>query len=289
MAWLRSRAEWFDARRRTIAAVLAGWLALMVVSAGRGADDTEWVTIPDLSWLLAAALGLSALAGLITLIVVRPRMKKALGERKRFRIRNLIVTLLILAALALILDGREVLENTTEEGPTEQPELSNLDLPENTIARTATDGGDIATLILLATLATAVLAWSHRRTTAPLSATTEPLEHIEPELASAIDDATRYLLHGSDPREAVMAAYATLEQALAAQNQGRSPAETPTEHMARVLRGVPTLAKPAVQLGRLYELARFSETNITANDKDEAARALDHARRELSALASDSA
>jgi hypothetical protein len=78
-----------------------------------------------------------------------------------------------------------------------------------------------------------------------------------------------------------LAAYASLERALTERGHGRDPAETPTEHLARVLADDPGLAPPAIQLGALYELARFSDREITIDDQHRAAESLDRARHRL--------
>lgn len=287
MAWLRSSVLWFDSRRRTIALVLAGWVALMVVSAGRSSDDGEWITVPDLSWLLAAALGLSALVGLVTLIVVRPSMKQAAGQRKRMSIRSLLFAVAVVAALALILDGQEILEETPPDPVSPELDLAAQDAPDDSLIGTTVDGGDMAALVLLAGFAAAVLVWTRSRPMPESAATTEPEPLLEPEIVAAVDDATEFLLHGDDPREAVMAAYASLEHALASKGRSRRASETPTEHLHRSLQGIPLLVAPAVKLGHLYELARFSEALITLQDQQEAADALDQARQELSSPMSE--
>ena len=86
---------------------------------------------------------------------------------------------------------------------------------------------------------------------------------------------------------AVLAAYASLERALAERDRPRHPAETPTEHLARVLAAFPMVASPAVRLGQLYEVARFSDHPITNNDRNRAGEALARARRALVTLADD--
>jgi hypothetical protein len=281
MAWLRSSVLWFDSRRRTIALVLVGWVALMVVAAGRSSDNGEWVAVPDLSWLLAAALGLSALIGLITLVVVRPSMKQAVGERKRISIRALLFTTAVIAAIALVLDGQDVLEETPANSATPDVELNGLDTADDAATGTTVNEGDLALLVLLAGLAAAVLVWSRSRSSPVPAVPTTPEPAIEPEIIAAVNDATELLLHGDDPRESVIAAYATLEHALASEGRSRHQSETPTEHLRRVLQSFPMLTDPAIELGRLYELARFSDATISVADQRDAAEALGQARRDL--------
>lgn len=281
MAWLRSSVLWFDSRRRTVALALVGWMALMVVAAGRSSDEGEWVAIPDLSWLLAAALGLSALFGLVTLIVVRPSMKQAVGERRRISIRALLFAVAVVAVLALLLDGQEILEDTQDDVATPDLDLNTLDGTDGPAVGTTVTRDDMAAFVLLAGLAAIVLVWSRSRPAPEPPAATTPEASLEPEIVAAVNDATEFLFHGADPREAVIVAYAILEQALESQGRARRASETPTEHVGRVLRSVPSLSEPTLKLGHLYELARFSETSISAADQQDAAEALDQARGEL--------
>jgi hypothetical protein len=53
--------------------------------------------------------------------------------------------------------------------------------------------------------------------------------------------------------------------------------------MARVLADIPVLAIPAMRLGNLYQVARFSREVITEEQRHDAARALDQARDSLAA------
>jgi hypothetical protein len=139
----------------------------------------------------------------------------------------------------------------------------------------------LAALVAMGAIAVAVLVWTRRRLVQVPGTTSQPA--LESDIAPALDIATSHLLEGSDPRTSVLAAYASLESSLAKQGRQRELSETPTEHLARVLRELPQVSGPAVQLGRLYELARFSDHSITREDQLAAAQALDRARQDLRA------
>ena len=89
---------------------------------------------------------------------------------------------------------------------------------------------------------------------------------------------------GTDPRLAVMVAYAGLESALADLGQARDPAETPTEYMGRVLSQLRIDPSPLIKLAGLYEVARFSDHAVSVDDQLEAAASLHRVRQALAAM-----
>jgi hypothetical protein len=129
-----------------------------------------------------------------------------------------------------------------------------------------------------------VFLWTRRRLAATLGTGSEP--PLEAGIAPGIGLAADHLLHGTDPRASVLAAYASLEASLAEQGHGRGLSETPTEHLRRALAEVPEVGGPAIKLGELYEIARFSDIPITSEDQRLAASELDRARRQLMATLS---
>jgi hypothetical protein len=228
MASIHAIATWFNARRRVVAYALLGWVALIVVGAGRPPAANEWFVVPDLGSVLPAILGALAVIELVLIAYVRPNRYRARRvSRQGLSLLSLlfITTVVVLVALAI----------GPQEAP-EEPILSELPTASN--------------------------------------------------LGPAIDAATQQLRMGPEPRMAVMAAYASHERALAELGHDRHPADTPTEHLAKALAAVPTVAAPSVRLGHLYELARFSAEPITENDRIRAAESLAEARRTLAASTS---
>lgn len=282
MATIRAIAAWFNPRRRTIAIVLVGWIALVIVGAGQSADGDDWIALPDLSGLLVAVVGVMALLGLLFLIYIRPSARSAAGPRQKQSLRTLIYAAVIFVALAVSFGPQEALE----EEPLPEEDTAQSAEREDFGSVTDTEDGssdiNIVAVVVIGTLAAAMLLRSWLLA-APTSAAVDELPDESPDvfLRSAIDDATRRLQLGTDPRSGVLAAYDGLERALAARGQPREPTETPTEHMARVLVDVPTIAEPAVELGRLYELARFSDHPISEDDRQQAVEQLAAARRSL--------
>ncbi len=72
-----------------------------------------------------------------------------------------------------------------------------------------------------------------------------------------------------DPRRAVLAAYQRLLTVLARHDLGRHRSEAPFEHLNRVLGRSPEVLAPARALTRTFEVARFSDHEITPATRDE--------------------
>ena len=279
MATIRAIAAWFDKRRRLIALSLAGWIVLVVIGAGRDPGATDRFSIPDLGGLVLAALAALAVLGAILLVFMRPNGPAPHRRREPTRsLRSLLLTTLVILLLLFALAPGD--SSDEEASPPPEPAVPTLrgEVPATTDNRGGADGPDIAALMLICVVAGAVLLASARRSAAVgVGGADEPEVPLEAEFGPAVDEAAQLLRIGSDPRTAVLAAYASLERALAGRGEHRHPADTPAEHMAGVMAAAPALTGPAVRLGRLYEIARFSDQPISNDDRDRAAEALTEA------------
>jgi Domain of unknown function (DUF4129) len=85
----------------------------------------------------------------------------------------------------------------------------------------------------------------------------------------------------TDPRKAIIAAYARLLDGLAAAGLPRRLEEAPEEHLARSLTSLPIAPAPFRELTRLFALARFSQHPITEAHRGEALAALGAVQNEL--------
>jgi hypothetical protein len=101
------------------------------------------------------------------------------------------------------------------------------------------------------------------------------------EVSAALEETLDDLRAEPDPRRAVIAAYARLERALAANGLPRSPAETQEEYLVRLLRSLDVSERAAQRLTDLFERARFSQHAVDVGMKEDAIEALEQLRDEL--------
>jgi len=137
----------------------------------------------------------------------------------------------------------------------------------------------VVAALVLAALAVAALVIANRRAN-PSSAQAGLAEELALTLDLSLDD----LRAETDPRRAVIAAYARLERVLAAHGEPRQDADTPEEHLARVLGHLDVDRRAVRRLVDLFVQAKFSQHDVDARMKDEAIGALEQVRDELRAV-----
>ena len=141
----------------------------------------------------------------------------------------------------------------------------------------------VAVVLTLAVAGVAAYLVAERRRRGPARAD----ETLAEQLALALDDTLDDLRAESDPRRAVIAAYARLERVLAAHGIARRPAETPEEYFARILGDLEIDPRAVRRLTDLFSRAKFSQHEVDAGMKEEAIQALEHVRDELREARSD--
>ncbi|OFW70942.1 MAG: hypothetical protein A2Y55_01390 [Actinobacteria bacterium RBG_16_68_12] len=100
-------------------------------------------------------------------------------------------------------------------------------------------------------------------------------------LADVLDDTLDDLRAETDPRRAVIAAYARLERALSAHGFPRRRAETQQEYVARILDDLDVDRRSVRRLTDLFTRAKFSQHDVDVGMKEEAIAALEQVRDEL--------
>lgn len=100
---------------------------------------------------------------------------------------------------------------------------------------------------------------------------------------AALDAADAALESRSDPRGAVIAAYAAMERSLASRGVARGRSEAPREYLSRALTVSRGAERDASTLTGLFEEARYSEHPISAAIRDRARAALGALRERLAA------
>jgi hypothetical protein len=107
--------------------------------------------------------------------------------------------------------------------------------------------------------------------------TTDATDEAVVAIASSVAQSSDQLAVQSDPRHAILAAYRTLLDGLAAAGLPRRPEEAPEEYLHRCLSGIAVDHRPFHELTRLFTLARFSSHPITEAHRSQAAFALHQA------------
>jgi hypothetical protein len=108
-----------------------------------------------------------------------------------------------------------------------------------------------------------------------------PDDDAREELTAGLDAALADLEGNADVRAAIVALYRRMLHAFAVLGFERDAAEAPREYLTRALAGLQVPEAPAMRLTGLFEEARFSEHELGAERRDEAASALAAVRAEL--------
>jgi Domain of unknown function (DUF4129) len=132
-------------------------------------------------------------------------------------------------------------------------------------------------LLALLALAAASFAFARRRR-APAPEVAEPVAEA---VVAVLDEALDDLGDERDPRNAVIAAYARMEDVLAEHGLARRPAETPYEYLARVLTDLRASERSARRLTELFEWAKFSTHEVSERMRADAIGCLTRLRAEV--------
>ena len=212
------------------------------------------------------------------------------GERRRER--RVIKQFLIIAllggaiALAVLLGGRQRNPGTTDQPSNRHRSAAVAPRSSSRSQKTAEEllpwvaGGVGACLVLLLSGA---LIQRRRRLLAALALPEDGLESPRRELHELFGISIAEIERESDPRRAVIRAYAAMETTLVRHKLGRRPFEAPGEYLSRVFSTLRLSRRPAERLTELFERARFSEHAIGSEMKRESIAALGELRSELEA------
>jgi len=137
----------------------------------------------------------------------------------------------------------------------------------------------IPALVVLGLVVAGIAAYvvASRRRTHRVEIEGELAEQVAETLEDTLDD----LRAEPDPRRAVIAAWARLEQALASSGLPRQPAETPEEYVARILGRLEVDPAPVRTMTDLFETAKFSQHPVDETMRESAITALARIRDEL--------
>jgi hypothetical protein len=201
-------------------------------------------------------------------------------------LRDLVVALLVLGLITLI--GYRIVHThgvlrflhlqqqarTGVPGQTRQGQLTQLPGP----TRPAKFDWRFAALLLgLALVAAAFFLVRGRRDRDEPAAEPDVEEELDTAVGESIDDLRRE----SDPRRAVIAAYARMEGVLRRHGRARRAAEAPYEYLERVLGDLRIRPAAVKELTELFERAKFSVHQIDGGMKTRAIDALVAVREDL--------
>ena len=274
-------------------AVAVGLLALAAVGSLRGplgSGRGRPVYPADLidSLLLLVFLAMVA-AGLLAVLSLWPGLRLDSQRRRRGGGFGLILPMAAVLVLWLLRDLLGLGGGGPDDPPPSTlPAPSTLEVPDpppqSGVVPWIVAGVALAAMVAVVA---AQLAADRRRRRPPKT----PAER----LVDLLDDTLEDLERESDPRRAVIAAWARMERGLAAAGLPRHPAEAPFEYATRVLEAalVPVGAGPVSgfsgalrpdsvhRLTGLFERAKFSQHRIGEGDRTQAIAALRAVRKDL--------
>jgi hypothetical protein len=253
-------------------------------SSGSAASNAPGDTLLDTIFSLLLLLAVAWVA-ISVFSVVRWREHEFSAPKRRNDIRAIATLLAFGFALALYVRERGWhLAFTPQQTPLDRSDggagVPGFDAGPDPGYRFQFAWLPVVAALVLAALAVAALVIANRRAN-PSSAQAELAEELALTLDLSLDD----LRAETDPRRAVIAAYARLERVLAAHGEPRQDADTPEEHLARVLGHLDVDRRAVRRLVDLFVQAKFSQHDVDARMKDEAIGALEQVRDELRAVA----
>ncbi|MEL7155195.1 MAG: DUF4129 domain-containing protein [Actinomycetota bacterium] len=269
-------------RRLGVAAALATWVVVVASASGPQPGPGQWLgfgRLPEILWVTYAVVCLTVF--LVILLGGGGRTQLQEQPLRRGRMWSYLIVALLLALF--LLAPRSLEPEESQPAPEVAEEEEEAPTPSPDPVDSGPGWGQAAALGAVAATAAAVLLWSSIRSRSSAADGADTDDDDDTLLPDAATEARRRLLDTTDPRMAVLAAYAHLEDALAAGGRGREPAETPTEHMARASAAAAIEGRALRRLALLYEHARFSGHEITEADRRAAEADLDQLLAEVGA------
>ena len=288
----RGRAAESNRRRSVVAGGVAALLIVLAVAASRpptiavgggAANEGPLVALFHAAEVVGLALEAAILVLLVVLLWPQRRPKDAEEEPKPearpvpWWLR-LILFLMPLAAFGALL--WTVLHLRPGATPAGEPPLASLapmspgDAPLSGGALGLAGWEVLFALLLAAVVVAAVLRqlfWQPRRGFVDDAPRPGPeTAALAAAVAASLGDARQE----TDPRRAVIAAYATMERVLAERDLPRRESEATLEYMERLFGALPTGREAVATLTRLFEVARFSQHEVPPAAKRQAIDAL---------------
>lgn len=265
------------------AAAAGGAVVALVLLAGLAGRHPAWSTGVGRRSFVGGAAGyvLTVLFFAVAVAVVITWVRVARQRRERLKRSDLRTALvLLLGILVALLVARGLHHGGSGGGGAARPVPSSS--PHASGGGHVVHWSDARWLLVLPLLALLGLAVSSfvlaRRRRAPAPEADEPVADA---VVAVLDEALDDLGDERDPRRAVIAAYARMEDVLADHGLGRRPAETPYEYLARMLTDLRASERSARRLTELFEWAKFSTHDVSERMRLEAVGCLTSLRAEV--------
>jgi protein-S-isoprenylcysteine O-methyltransferase Ste14 len=272
-------------------------VGVAVLAAGSGGDDRR-VSFPELDVttaldVIVALLVVYAVAILVMLAVTAWRSRDEGGGDRPRHGRSLIQGMLVMGAVLWMVFSWapdpevEITDWTVDfSEPEPEPDASDTE-PE----RTGSSVWVWVSVFGLTLVTVAALRWSFARAARmgepPLLDPDAELRARRNRVIGVLDDAIAELRAHPDPRQAVIAVWARLEDTLELAGVQRHRADTPLRYLARVLHTVDASAPAVERLTEAFEHAMYSQHTIDRRTQLDAVDALVEVRDELRILARD--
>jgi uncharacterized membrane protein YidH (DUF202 family) len=206
----------------------------------------------------------------------------ASGRYPRFTLASFLVSVGVLVVVVWLFKNPEGRTNVDEEGLFGGSTLRNTPTDTEQIRSYEPSVSWISIAVVVGLIVVAAIAFVTSRRRARRGRT--PRIDLAQELAVVLDDTLDDLRAESDPRRAIIAAYARLERVLAVKGVARRESETPDEYLVRVLGGLELTPDAICRLTALFTEAKFSHHDVDSTMKESAIGALEQVRDELRAL-----
>jgi hypothetical protein len=265
---------------------ITGALVCLAVAGIAIAASPGRLSSSDPAWWLEGGLALGALAVLVAAAVVlllrHPKAgRRGQEHRERQKVPpSVLLIFVVLAALAWA--AIELGGGAGPPGklpPHSQPGLST---PPVRVAGGGTSTGPWLAIVLGMVILAGLLAVGVAQLRTRPAVVPAELVPADP-LAAAVEAALIDLEGETDPRRAVIKAYARTEAVLREHGLPRRPAEAPLEYLDRVLRELGARAGAVDRLTELFERAAFSQHAVGTDMRDEAVAVFHGLRDELAA------
>ena len=258
---------------------------------GAGSLTRERLIIGNVIFLLVAIAAIPALLYVVWQMLEMNRDETGHSDRmarSEKRMLKLVIGLAlvggVIATLMYVRPGDTRTRAPTPPGATARPTTTHQVKDSQQVAQTLAPWiAGTAGLAVVSLLAAAWIA-RRRRSGFPVGElAADELEAPRSELHEQVGISIGEIERESDPRRAVIRAYAGMESTLSRHELGRRPFEAPGEYLSRAFGALRLSRRPGRRLTELFERARFSQHAIDPEMKRESIAALGELRDELEA------